>query len=79
MSFRSQRLKEISQSKSAELARQYSQVQWLEQCNASMVTRMNEANILVSDLGARQCALEEELARAVDERASQRAAAEQKA
>ena len=63
-------------SKSAELARQYSQVQWLEQCNANMVARMNEANILVSDLGARQCALEEELTRAVNERDVQRAAAE---
>ena len=62
ISFCSQRLKEISCSKSAELVRQYSQVRWLEQCNASMVARMNEANTLVSDLGARQRALEEELA-----------------
>ena len=44
-----------------------------------MVARMNEANILVSDLGARQRSLEEELARAVDERDSQRVATEQKA
>ncbi|XP_039827517.1 uncharacterized protein LOC120689276 [Panicum virgatum] len=75
----SKRLKEISRSKSAELARQYSQVRWLEQCNASMVTRMNEANILVSDLRERQHALEEELARDIDKRDAQRAVAEQKA
>ena len=43
-----------------------------------MVARMNEANILVSDLGARQHVLEEELIRAVDERDAQRAVAEQK-
>ena len=37
---------------------------WLEQYNASLIARMGEANTLVSDLGARNQALEEELARA---------------
>ena len=58
----SQRLREISCNKSVELARLYSQVRWLGQHNASLVVRTIEANALVTDLGARQCALEEELA-----------------
>ena len=44
-----------------------------------MAARMNEANILVSDLGVRQHALEEELAQAIDGGDAQRAVAEQKA
>ena len=40
---------------------------------------MIEANTLVTDLGARQNALEEELAQAANERDAQRAAAERKA
>ena len=58
----SQRLREISCNKSVELARLYSQVRWLGQYNASLVIRTIEANTLVTDLWARQCALEEELA-----------------
>ena len=40
---------------------------------------MIEANTLVTDLGARQRALEEELVRAANERDAQRVAAERKA
>jgi hypothetical protein len=61
-----QRLREISRNKSAELARLYSQVRWLGQYNAKLVVRTIEANTLVTDLGARQRALEEELAQAAN-------------
>ena len=64
---------------SAELTRLYSQVRWLGQYNAKLVLRTIDANTLVNDLGARQRALEEELARTIGERDVQRAAAEQKA
>ena len=74
-----QRLKQISREKSAELAQQYSKVQWLEQWNATLVARLGEANTLVSDLGAQDRARKEELARAIGERDAQRAAAEQRA
>ena len=40
---------------------------WLEQHNTSLITRLGEANTLVSDLGARDRA-REELARAINER-----------
>jgi hypothetical protein len=76
---RLERLREISHNKSAELARLYSQLRWLGQYNASLVVRTIEANTLVNDLGARQCALEEELAQAANERDAQRAAVERKA
>ena len=76
MLLRSQRLREISRNKSAELARLYSHVRWLGQHNASLVVRTIEANTLVTDLGARQRALEEELAQAANERDAQSAAAE---
>ena len=79
MLLRLQRLREISCNKSAELVRLYSQVRWLGQYNASLVVRMIEANTLVTDLGARQRALEEELVQAANERDAQRAAAERKA
>ena len=36
----SQRLKEISRDKSAELAQQYSEVQWLEQQNTTLIKRL---------------------------------------
>ena len=62
MLLRLQRLREISCNKSAELARLYSQVRWLGQYNAYLVVRTIEANTLVTDLGARQHTLEEELA-----------------
>ena len=65
--------------KSTELAQQYSKVQGLKQCNASLIARLGEANTLVSDLGAQDRAREEVLARAIDERNAQRAAVEQMA
>ena len=74
-----QRLREILHNKSAELARLYSQLRRLGQHNASLVVRTIETNTLVTDLGAHQRALEEELAQATSERNAQRAAAERKA
>jgi hypothetical protein len=52
---------------------------WLGQHNADLVLRNIDANTKMTDLGARQRALEEELARTADERDIQRAMAEQKA
>ena len=77
--FHLQWLREISRNKSAELTRLYSQVHWLGQYNTDLVLRTINANTLVTSLGARQRALEEELAQTVGERDAQRAAAEQKA
>ena len=77
--FHLQRLRDISRNKSAELTRLYSQVRWLGQYNAKLVLRTIDANTLVTDLGARKCVLEEELAQTIGERDAQRAAAEQKA
>ena len=74
-----QRLRDISRKKSAELTRLYSQMRWLGQHNADLVLRNIDANTKMTDLGARQRALEEELARTTSERDVQRAAAEQKA
>ena len=71
-------LREISCNKNAELARLYSQVRWLGQHNANLVVRTIEANTLVTDLGARQHALEEELAQTASEHDAQRTAAERK-
>ena len=59
--------------------RLYSQMSQLGQHNAELVLKNINANIKMADLGARQQALEEELARVTDERDVQRAAAEQKA
>jgi hypothetical protein len=77
--FLSQRLKDISRKKSAEMSRLYSQVRWLGQHNTSLVLRSVNANTKMTDLEARQQALEEELARTAGERDVQMAAAEQKA
>jgi len=74
-----QRLREISRNKSAELTRLYSQVRWLQQCNADLVLQTIDANTLVTNLGVSQRALEEELAQTVGERDAQRAAVEQRA
>ena len=74
-----QRLREISREKSAEMTRLYSQMSWLGQHNAELVLKNIEANTKMEDLGARQQALEEGLARVTGERDIQRAAAEQKA
>ena len=54
-------------------------MQWLEQQNATLIERLGEANALVSDLGAQDHARKEELARVIEERDAQRAAAERKA
>ena len=62
-----QRLRDISRKKSAEMTRLYSQVRWLGQHNASLVLRSVDANTRVSDLEARQQALEEELAQTAGE------------
>jgi len=75
----SQRLWDISREKSAEMTRMYSQMSQLGQHNAELVLKNIEANTKMADLGARQQALEEELARVTGERDVQRAVAEQKA
>ena len=54
-------------------------MRWLGQHNAELVLRNIDANTKMADLGARQRALEEELARTTGERDTQRAVAEQKA
>ena len=59
-----QQLRDISRKKSAEMTRLYSQVRWLGQQNAGLVLQNINANTKMADLGARQQALEEELARA---------------
>ena len=66
--FHLQRLREISRNKSAELTRLYSQVRWLGQYNTDLVLRVIDDNTLVTTLGARQRALEEELARTAGKR-----------
>src|SRR6185312_1081314 len=75
----SQQLREISREKSAEMNRLYSQMSQLGQHNAELVLKNINANTKMADLGARQRALEEELARVAGERDVQRAAAEEKA
>ena len=57
----------------------YSQICQLGQHNAELVLKNIDANTKMADLGARQQALEEELAWVAGERDVQRAAAEQKA
>ena len=79
MSFLSQRLKNISRRKSTEMTRLHSQIGWLGQDNAKLVLKNIEANTRMTDLGARQQALEEELARVTGEHDVQRATTEQKA
>ena len=78
-SFLLQQLRDISREKSAEMTRMYSQISQLGQHNAELVLKNIDANTKMADLGVRQQALEEELARVTDERNAQRAAAEQKA
>ena len=79
MLFNLRRLRNITRKKSDELNRLYSQMRWLGQHNADLVLKNIDANTKMTDLGARQQALEEELARTPGERDIQRAAAEQKA
>ena len=57
----------------------YSQMSQLGQLNAELVLKNIDANMKMADLGARQQALEEELARVTGERDVQRATAKQKA
>ena len=71
-----QRLRDILCKKSTELTWLYSQMRWLGQHNADLVLRNIDANTKMTDLGALQRALEEELARTAGERNVQRAAAE---
>ena len=73
MLFHLQRLRDISRNKSAELTQLYSQVHGLGQHNAELVLKNIDANTKMTDLGARQQALEEELARTAGERDAQRA------
>ena len=61
------------------MTRLYSQMSQLGQHNAELVLKNIDANTKMADLGARQQALEEELARVTAERDVQRAAVEQKA
>ena len=61
------------------MTRLYTQICWLGQHNAELVLKNIEANTKMTDLGARQRALEEELARVTGERDVQRAATEQRA
>ena len=61
------------------MTRLYSQMSQLGQHNAELVLKNIDANVKMADLGARQQALEEELARVAGERDVQRAAAEEKA
>ena len=57
----------------------YSQMCWLGQHNADLVLKNIDANTKMIDLGVRQRALKEEMARTAGERDVQRATAEQKA
>ena len=77
--FHLQRLREIARKKSDELNRLYSQMRCLGQHNADLVLQNIDANTKMTDLGARQRGLEEELARTAGECDVQRAVAEQKA
>ena len=72
-------LRYISHRKSDELNRLYSQMRWLGQHNADLVLKYIDANTKMTDMGAHQQALEEELARTAGAHDVQRAAAEQKA
>ena len=61
----------MSRDKSVRLTQLYSQLDWLERYNASLVAQLNEANARadqVSPLEVRICGLELELARANSER-----------
>ena len=61
------------------MTRLHSQIGWLGQHNAELVLKNIEANTRMTDLGARQQALEEELAWVTGERDAWRVAAERKA
>jgi len=61
-------MREISREKSIEMNRLYSQLSQLGQHNAELVLKNIDTNAKMADLGARQQALEEELARVAGER-----------
>ena len=64
------------------MTRLHSRVHWLDSYNATLATRLEEADARaeqVTPLEARIHELEQELARATGERDAQRAAADQKA
>ena len=65
--FHLQRLRDISHKESDELTRLYSQMCWLGQHNADLVLKNIDPNTKMTDLGARQRALEEELVRTAGE------------
>ena len=72
----------MSREKNERLTRLHSRVHWLDSYNATLATRLEEANTQadqVTPLEARIRELEQELARATGERNAQRAAAVQKA
>ena len=72
----------MSRDKSDRLSRLYARVHWLDRYNATLVTRLSEANARadqVTPLEVRIRGLERELARANSKRDAQRAAADQKA
>ena len=60
------------------MTRLYSQLSQPGQHNAELVLKNIDVNTKMADLGARQWALEEELARVADERDAQKAGADQK-
>jgi len=69
-----QQLLSMSREKSNRLARLHSWVHWLDSHNATLVTRLEEANVRadqVTPLEARIRELEQELARATGERDAQ--------
>ena len=70
-SFLLQQLRDISREKSSEMTRMYSQMSQLGQHNAELVLKNIDANTKMADLGARQQALEDELARVTGERGVQ--------
>ena len=77
-----QQLLSMSRDKSDRLSRLYARMHWLDRYNATLVTRLSEANARadqVTPLEVRIHGLERELARANSERDAQRAAADQNA
>jgi transcription elongation GreA/GreB family factor len=72
----------MSREKNEKLTRLHSRVHWLDSYNATLVTRLEDADARadqVTPLEARIRELEQELARATVEHDAQRAAADQKA
>ena len=77
-----QQLLSMSREKNERLTRLHSRVHWLDSYNATLATRLEEADARtdqVTPLEARIRELEQELARATGERDAQRVATNQKA